>query len=385
MTTSDTRVVSIVAPADQKVLSRAQKQFYTLLKKIDIEKNLLIEWQEIVPKYNQLVIEEYEVQYDKFDNLRVELLSLLDRLYENKLFKKTDKLKIRHIITTIASEIMNSSGKDALKELYDKYSDTPYDVFQQEEEQFMKSMMGDILGIDTDEDLDLTSLEDMQALFEEKLQKMDAEILEKQRQTEARQAKRKKTAKQLEKESKQLQEQQNISQSIREIYRKLTSALHPDREQDPVEKARKTEIMQRVNAAYAKKDLLGLLELQLEVEQIDQDHLLTISDVRIRYFNKILKEQLEELQYEIWTIEAPFKMKMNLPPFVTLLPKEIITRLRNDVKEVKRDISMLKRDIQILSDPVSLKAWLKTYKIPVKKQIYNDLDDLFMRDFPRGF
>ncbi len=47
------------------------------------------------------------------------------------------------------------------------------------------------------------------------------------------------------------------------------AVLHPDREPDEAERVRKTELMQRVNEAYSKKDLLQLVALQLEIEQID--------------------------------------------------------------------------------------------------------------------
>jgi curved DNA-binding protein CbpA len=42
---------------------------------------------------------------------------------------------------------------------------------------------------------------------------------------------------------------------VREVFRKLASELHPDRETDPAEHARKTELMQRVNQAYKAGDL----------------------------------------------------------------------------------------------------------------------------------
>ena len=65
---------------------------------------------------------------------------------------------------------------------------------------------------------------------------------------------------------------QDASRSLRAVYRQLASALHPDREQDERERQRKTRLMQRVNVAYGKQDLLQLLTLQLEIEQIDHTH-----------------------------------------------------------------------------------------------------------------
>ena len=101
------------------------------------------------------------------------------------------------------------------------------------------------------------------------------------------------------------------SKSVQEVYRKLVAVLHPDREPDARERERKTELMQRVNRAYGKKDLLQLLELPLGNERIDPAHLSNIADSRLKYFNKILKEQLAELEQETHQIEAMLKKRMS--------------------------------------------------------------------------
>ena len=45
--------------------------------------------------------------------------------------------------------------------------------------------------------------------------------------------------------------------------------LHPDRETDHAEQLRKTALMKEANSAYEKRDLLGLLQLQLRAELTD--------------------------------------------------------------------------------------------------------------------
>ncbi|WP_262471530.1 J domain-containing protein, partial [Clostridioides difficile] len=85
-------------------------------------------------------------------------------------------------------------------------------------------------------------------------------------------------------EAREQEEQAQISLSIREVYRKLASALHPDRETDPQERDRKTRLMQRVNEAYDKNNLLQLLELQLELDHIDQRSINHISEARLTHY-----------------------------------------------------------------------------------------------------
>lgn len=380
MTTNNQKIVSINDVSEKPSLSRAQKQFNTLIKKINSQKELLLEWQNIIPEYNRKVAQDYEVLIATYNAQRVEMVQVLDRAYHDKLFKKTDKLKIEHLISEITADLIGEVDNDELKELHNKYSGCDFDTAKQEADamagEFMKSMMQDMFGVDIGDEVDLTSPEKIKAMLHELKDKDD----EKQRETLERQSKRKKTAKQLEKEARQQQEEQTISQSIREVFRKLSSALHPDREQDETERARKTEIMQRVNAAYAKKDLLRLLELQLEAEQIDQAHLNNIAEDRLKYFNKILKEQLDELQQEITQVEYPFKLQLNIPHYLLLTPKYLMQTLEGNVEDIKHDISQLQQDLQEFQDVSALKARLKKYKIPKKTNIQG-FDDLFFNDF----
>ncbi|WP_018954920.1 J domain-containing protein [Thioalkalivibrio sulfidiphilus] len=86
--------------------------------------------------------------------------------------------------------------------------------------------------------------------------------------------------------------------ALRETYRKLASFLHPDREQDPEERVRKTELMQQVNEAFEKRDLIGLLRLQMACSQLDVDTLGGLPEARIKRFNKALREQVQTLKKE---------------------------------------------------------------------------------------
>lgn len=383
MSSSSPKIISIAQTSASKELSKPQKQFNKLIKKIETQKQALLEWQESLPLYNQKIIGEYQPLWDTYNQQRVDLVYLLDRAYDDKLFTKSDKAKIKHILTDLAEQLIIEHGREELKEIHNKYSGSDFDADQEETDamaaELMKSMMGNLFGIDIDDEVDLSSPEKIQAFLHQKNQESEAEYTEKQRQAEEKRAKRKKTQKQLDKEAKKQQEAQNISQSIREVYRKLAAALHPDREPDEQERERKTRLMQRVNAAYEKKNLLQLLELQLEVEQIDQDHLNTIAEDRLKYFIKILKEQLSELEQEIAGYEQEFNVRMKRPFYTRLSPKTMMMSLEMDIRSLRRDIVSLKDDIKLFQNPSSLKAFLKSYKISKKRQM-DDFDD-FLGDF----
>jgi hypothetical protein len=234
------------------------------------------------------------------------------------------------------------------------------------------------LGIDMDgEDIDVNSPEKMAAFVQEKLE-------EQQRQAEERRSRRKKTAKQLEKEARQQAEDAKIGKSIQAVYRQLVTALHPDREQDPVERGRKTELMQRVTVAYGKKDLLQLLELQLAVEQIDQSKINTIADDRLKHYNRILQGQLEQLMLEVAEIEFMCRQQAGLAPYDTLSPKRLLQLLHEDIERLHAEIARIRHDLVALQEVDHLKAWLKEYQIPIERGgMMNELDALLSgEDFP---
>lgn len=385
MSPSNRKIVSIKQEPEQKNLSKAQKQFNAWIKKIDAQKKLLLEWKETIPVYQKKRQEQYEALWDTYNTHRVELAHLLDRAYDDRLFKKRDKHKIAHIILEITENLIAERGED-IKELYNKYSESDFDTDKQDAQSFetelLKSMAKSMFDVDLPDDFDMSSPEKFQEAMREKMQEQMAGQAEREQQAKERQSKRKKTARQLENEAKQKEQEQNVSKSIQEVYRKLVKTLHPDRERDEAERARKTELMQRVNNAYTKKDLLQLLELQLEIEQIDQNHLNNIAEDRLKYFNKILKEQLDELSQEISDIEYAFKLSLSLPPYAGLAPKTLIKLLDDDIQGMRRSISAIKGDLKEFQDFANLKRFLKDYKIS-KQSRSDDFDefDFFLNDF----
>jgi hypothetical protein len=372
---SNQKVITIKQTPEQKKLSKAQKQFNSYIKKIAEQKQLLVDWNDIIPAYNKKITEEYQVIMDNYNAKRIVLAQLLDRAYEDRQFKKKDKNKLAYIVEEIVSSLITRESSADIKALYNKYTESDFDTDRQEAEaeaaDILKSMAETLFDMELPDDFDMSSPENIQAAMAEKL-------LEQEQIAKDRANKRKKSPKQLEKEAKLKEQEQNISKSIQEVYRKLVKTLHPDREQDPTERQRKTEMIQRVNIAYAKKDLLQLLELQLEIEQIDQSQLNNISEDRLKHYNKILREQLDELDQEIEYIELPFKAQLGMSPFIQLSPNKLINYLDVDIKNLKKSMNTLKNDIAAFHDFNYLKSFLQNFKIP--KRSNNDLfDEIDMR------
>lgn len=361
-------LVHIIQKAENKGTTRAHTQFRTLVGKIDRQKRLLAEWHETLPQYHQKIAADYDPLWDRLNAHRIELAHLLDRVREQAKFKKHELNKLDHLIRSITRELIADHGHAELKPLYDKYAEVDFDTEMQAREaataEAMRSMMETMMGPDFfGEDEMPSTPEELSRAFEEKIRLAQAEAEAKQRQAEARRAQRPKTARQQEKEARQQTEAKHMGKSIQAIYRKLVTAMHPDREPDPAERERKTELMQQVNAAYKSNDLIQLLELQLTLEQIDPAHIGSLADDRLKYYNKILRQQSGQLQQELEDFEYGLKRQLGLAPFAELSPKQLVEILNADIRRIQRSINDLREDLDVLRDVNALKAWLKTYKI----------------------
>lgn len=214
----------------------------------------------------------------------------------------------------------------------------------------LNSAMAKAMGVNVDPDAKLSSEEFIEAL----MQKMQADEAAAHQAHEARQAKRKKSPKQKKAE----QEELDAHSALRNIYRKLASVLHPDRETDPAERVRKTALMVRVNAANDRKDLLALLRLQLEIDQIDPTSVMSMADGKLRSFNRMLKNQLKELQAEYHDTTGRIHMAFDLG-FGDVNAKSLMHALRLQTQRLQLTIDHLNQDLVLVQDDKALKKWLK--------------------------
>ncbi|MEZ5448403.1 MAG: hypothetical protein R3E89_05125 [Thiolinea sp.] len=153
----------------------------------------------------------------------------------------------------------------------------------------------------------------------------------------------------------------------------MTTALHPDRETDATEQGRKTELMQKVTRAYRDKDLLRLLELQLEIEQIDQHKIDGIAEDRLKYFNKVLERQLSELQMEINSVSMIFKEMAGMDFFSRATPAQIMQRFEADTRQLEQDALNIENDLITMTTVKRVQQWLKDYRLP-----HDDWEDFFV-------
>lgn len=359
------RSVSIAPDHDKAALSKGQKAFNSLIKQIEKRRKQLRAWETVTPTFQQRYVNELLPLERTSTTLQIRMVHFLDQAYVQKELTKAERRKMVIVIANLAGNLIDEDedeGKE-LKAIYDKYSPTNYDSQMAAEVDGMKSMLETVLGVDLGDDLGLSSPEELLQRAQAHIQQGQAEAAEKQAERDVQRAKRKKSPKQQAAEARVQEQQAQISLSIREVYRKLASTLHPDRETDPQERDRKTRLMQRVNEAYQKNNLLQLLELQLELEHIDQHALSSMSEERLKHYNTILKEQVRELDQEILHVESAFRYAYGIDPFEPVSPDTVLRNLAVDLKELRLNVRTLEQDLAAFEDIKNLKRWLKGIQV----------------------
>ena len=364
--------ISISLKQNNARLSKPQKLFNSLIGRIEKQRALLAGWEAVMPRFQQHYAANMQPLLGQTEAMRLEFVRRLDKAYAQKGLSKTERRFIRDMLSDLTGELANETDNAEMKALYQKYVGVDFDQEEAEMMAEMKAMMEHELGMDLGDDLDLSSpdafIKQMQARLAEEQAKQ-----EKQAQADnERRARRNKSAKQNAKEEKRLEEEKRVNLSLREIYRKLASALHPDRELDPTERERKTALMQRVNQAYDKKNLLQLLELQLEIEHIDQTAINSLSEERLAHYNKILKEQLVELEEQVRFVDYDFRMRFGIDPFASLKPESLMRILERDIVLARQALRDIESDVNATQNLASLKALLKEMRRRQREDDYFD-------------
>lgn len=366
MNTARIRPVRIAAGAQTSGLTKEQKTFNRLIGQIQRRRDVLAAWQTAIPAYQTRYARDLLPLAEESEALQVQMVHCLDRASGKKGLTKAERRLVSGLIADLAGGLAAERDDASLKEIYNRHSRSDFDSEEAAAVEGMKAMVEEMLGLDLGDAEDIDSPEDILARAKAHVEAEAAAHQEKQ-------SRRKKSARQIAREERQQAEAQQASQSIREVYRKLASALHPDREPDARERERKTALMQRVNDAYARNNLLQLLELQLELEHIDQSAIDRIGADRLKHYNAVLKEQLGELDGELVRVEVEFRMQFGIAPFEPLSPDTVMHRLGREIAELERAVAELKHDLSAFEDLANLKRWLKEMRLRARTL---DPDDL---------
>lgn len=340
-----------ISESSGATLNKEQKAFNRLVKKIEALRGDSKELNEQLDTCLQYYSNELHPKEKEIALLRAELIKKVFSIYcEKKLINKGDKKILKEFFGQQLTNIMPFMElDDELKEIFREAHGASYDDVRQEEFQEMKDEMKemfDSMGVKMNFD-DFTP--DMgEEDIARKMHEFMREMKQKTEDEEAMRKNKKKTKKQLEKEERERQKEELRNTSIGKIYKSLAKAFHPDLERDTEKIAEKEELMKRLTVAYESNDLHTLLSLEIEWIKKEEGDIARLSADKLRLYNQILKEQVEELELEMqMLINHPRyqPLKSYFPPFMSPFSWNE-AKLKSTLKDYKQIIKEMNATIK---------------------------------------
>lgn len=289
--------------------TKAQKEFNDALKK---HKETLERTKEIEPLFqlvNETYLQDVLPQLEKQKKLEKERFDLMCAiLLEEKLsFGKMQREFLRRYLLDICNDSMMEDSS-----FYGNYRDQLETKFERMERLRYKSQMESKIkqkfGVEVDlDDLNRTkfdseeekeSHEEKYREFREKYEEYRAEYF---RGSRSHSGERKKSKAQSEKEKKQLEAERLLSTDINTLFKNLAKLIHPDKEQDPILRERKSKLMTKLSGARDNMNIAEILEIKLQVDELlpNQQTDVSFHDSSIKRFIGIIKSKIRELEDSI--------------------------------------------------------------------------------------
>jgi len=298
------------------------------------------------------------------NKLKKELALFLHQRLARKGLNRNQRQTAEDIVFSIAQALAEEGDKQ-MQALFDKYN-TPK---RRKQEQAMlaetQSMMEAILG----KPLKDGPVENIEELMAAGAAAAQEELRAFKTQESSRKPSKKPSAAQV--RTQQTQEEAQIT--LRTVYRQLASALHPDRESDESERARKTALMSEANAAYERRDLLALLQLELQSARIDAQSISKMSEQKIAALTHLLTEQAQTLQDALHRQQINARQEFGLEQWETVSQKRLNAALHKTQFELLETLHTIRLDLQQIQTDAGLKAWIELQDELEKEQDFEDL------------
>lgn len=306
----------------EKELSRLQRIFNAHIERINSLKQQLKEAKSLSEKIRIRVYKEVVPLEIKFNNKLVEFVRLFDKHYENAFFKPKERKILAGFILERAYDLVIKAGKIELRPLYEKYADLLSFKAEARPAKYKENDESD---------------------FSEK--NRPAPDVEK-------------TSEQISKEEKIKADIKDLNKASRAIYTDLVKVFHPDKEQDELKKIRKNQIMHQITEAYQNNDLFELFRLKMEL-LVSEDTNLSVEESQIKHYNKILNEQIKELETELDLLTGPESM---FHRFQGNNPKTMEIRFATEIKKLKTNIKELDNNIKVLAYPENMHLFFSNFR-----------------------
>jgi len=355
-------------------LSPTQRAFQRHVDNIALAELRVKELDALLSVYRARFQQKMDVLEDDQIKVNREMVMFLDAQLLRSGWTANQRDTMKEIFFRTVETLFDTPVHDEVELIFNRHSDLSLKEINEIKVNAMEAELAGIYGMqpaDGRDNAGENTGENAARTTEEKLldalrflkEKEEAEVLNDARADAKR--KNKKSAK----PSKAEQQAVDTEKLLKDIYRKLTSLLHPDREPDEAERKRKTALMTEANKAYENRNLLALLQLQLAATKLDSRAAATMADAQLKIVNQRLAMQLNELEQESLQLEMLMREEFMVGFLVALRPESIEKSLKVTVADCARRIKNKRRILALIQQSDKLfKQWLKEERATINEK-----------------
>ena len=308
--------------------SPQQKKLNRLIERIEQQKQELATWQNAQADIQNYTRSKLLPVYTELHTVLFEQLDTLWNHLANDAFSKADLAQIDTKIAALAkmlkkSQMLTSEQKEQVEKI---------DTFYMQHAEHIRAKKTKANSIQSH---DLAEIVEQNVDVDWENYEYDSAQYEAERER----------AKQLKQQEKREQAVKMAEQSLKTVYLKITAMIHPDREPDEAKKLDKTELLQKVNEAYAEQDLFYLLKLQLQLETNKSLSSKPLSSEQVKFYQLSLEAQSQNLQSQLEEIFASFHLSSHIN-IKQLKMNDVYKVIDKDVAELKQQLKWEKERLK---------------------------------------
>jgi len=351
---SDTASALRVQPTGSVRLPAAARAFNLQLARIDKLKSQLQELEALAQAHRLATHQRVgPLQARHAKAMRAMAVFLSARL-GGKVLTALQRETARQILCSLAHTLAQAGDAD-MAMLHDRHSPRTLAELQDERAEELKAQLEQALGEPLDDLHEGASADEVLQAGMERLRQTVADEQERRREAaNKRKAKRKAGAVQQQAQA----QMEDAEASMRKLFRQLASTLHPDREPDAQARLAKTALMSEANAAYERKDLVALLQIQQRVALADPLVAARMSEEKLAALTRLLKQQVAALERERAGRNDQLAAEFGIAPGFGVTPRVLGMVLQEQVDELEEALSLMDHDLRRVQDDAGLKRWL---------------------------
>lgn len=150
---------------------------------------------------------------------------------------------------------------------------------------------------------------------------------------------------------------ESAQQRLRSLFRQLASALHPDREPDPEQRALKTALMSEANAAHERRDWLALLDIQQRAALSRPAS--PANDTQLAEVTVLLKQQVADQERQRAALNDRLAAEFDLPPGTGVTAERLAAALAQRLQALQAHVEQIEAEAAQAQDAAALTRWLK--------------------------